>query len=137
MPSSSTCQTLEACDADDFVLWQGDWECFRKRTEQWPESRMQARIHRLALLDESRSDVQERLERIKPAFALPFHTRTAKRGEVGGVIYGRKEVVSVLGLDTTDFSETQHYRIVYSQPKLTLAQLVARYLEKYWELFGQ
>jgi len=72
-------------------------------------------VRRLGLLDVERGDEEERLELVRPAFALPVMGRfDTERGKVGGYIYGRKDVVAQLDLKSTEVSETEHYRMVYA-----------------------
>ena len=138
MPSAAQTTVLEQCSLNEFALWQGSWRCFLQRTADWTEQQRQTRVHRLALLDDDRSDEEERVELIRPAFSLPYMARfNIERGQIGGYIYGRRDIVSLLALKSTEFRETEHYRIVYAEPDLTLPQLIATYLRQYWEALGQ
>jgi hypothetical protein len=137
LPSVAKTVALEQCDPDEFVLWSGAWECFLARTAEWSDAQRTSRIHRLALLNSSASDTQEWIEEICPAFALPLEGRFAvERGQIGGYIQGRKDIVSLLELRSGPVNETEHYRIVYAAPTLTLLKLIATYLRKFWEVLG-
>jgi hypothetical protein len=137
MPSAAQTVALEQCNMDEFVLWRGSWECFSAVQGNWPEKRRKLRLHRLALLDVDRDEEREQAELIRPAFSLPFMSRfQTGRGKKGGYIYGRRDIVSLLDLESTDFCETEHFQIIYGG-NLTLPELIATYLRKYWEVLGQ
>jgi hypothetical protein len=106
LPSAAERIGLEQCNLNDFVLWRGTWECFAIRTREWAEARLKSRVHRLksrvhrlALLDPPRGEDPEMVEQIRPAFSLPLMGGFGfKRGQIGGYIHGRKDIVSLLDL---------------------------------------
>ena len=103
-------------------------------TQQWSDTQRSNRFHRLGLLNHDRGEVRELLEEFQPAFALPMESWL---GLAPPHIFGRKDIVPLLGLDTSPIFETEHYRVVCSTPELTIPELIAVYLRKYWEVLGQ